>query len=93
MSMVKCRFCPTWHPGSDERYWHGCEGKDAHLADLEAQLATARTLLGDIERQARQGAEYAEKNSDAERTQLTLMSLADWARTALAAIDAGETTP
>ena len=48
MSMVKCRFCPTWHPGADERYWHGCEGKDAHLADVEAQLTTARSALGCI---------------------------------------------
>ena len=59
-------------------------------ADLQAQLAKARTLLGDMERQARQGAEHAEQNGDGERTQLTLLSLADWARTTLAAIDAGE---
>ena len=53
-----------------------------------AQLATARALLGDMERQARQGAEHAEQNGDGERTQLTLLSLAGWAHMALAAIDA-----
>lgn len=50
MSMIKCPFCPTWHPGPDENYFHGCEGKDKQIEKLKKQLSAARARLAVSER-------------------------------------------